>query len=244
MNYYKTSIERYGDSYSSPLSGRSYYNLRTPSAGSTQHSSTTKLQSYYKKKPNKNYSEYNTSPVTFRITKESFLKSQRVSPQATRSRSINDSKSIKTEIKQLYSAIITSLEHKKYKQAMSLLYNCERLVYQSNEIPASLKTYTKYLIVTVYYKAGKFDKSIEMAKKIIEGNKEIDIISIQYLMHIRHLLAKSLSVAKNYTAAIKVLVELIEKYNEILKNVNKKVFGEESLLMVKDNLAQCLMVLN
>jgi hypothetical protein len=60
-------------------------------------------------------------------------------------------------------------------------------------------------------------------------------------MHIKHLLAKSLYSTKNYTAAIKILVELVEKYENTM---NKKVFGEESLLMVKDNLAQYLMVLD
>eukprot|EP00826_Nyctotherus_ovalis_P014284 TRINITY_DN13962_c0_g1_i1.p1 TRINITY_DN13962_c0_g1~~TRINITY_DN13962_c0_g1_i1.p1 ORF type:complete len:188 (-),score=17.58 TRINITY_DN13962_c0_g1_i1:202-714(-) len=119
------------------------------------------------------------------------------------------------------------------------LYACERLVHRHPEIPPSLKTYTKYLIVIVYYRAGKFFRCIEMARKIIETNKEIDTVSIQYLMHIRYLLAKALYANKNCAAAIKTLVELIRGCSDGLRG---SVFGDENLLVAKESLAQYLLV--
>ena len=244
---------------SSPISRHRTFNCNglslSPStvSKSTQYSSAIRNQSYYGKLQYSKGRECERvmtvpdSPLTQRRLynrdksekKFSFIGDWSPSIDInTKSAHIND------EITRIHSEVAILNKNKKYKQAMSLLYKCERLSYSQAEIPASLRAYTKYLIVTIYYKAEKFEKCIEIAKKAIDGTKDNDMKTEQYLLHINHILAKSLYSNNNSFNAIKLLRELIDKYYQMKKDfaTSMKIFNEDHLIMVKNDLAQYLLV--
>eukprot|EP00826_Nyctotherus_ovalis_P026785 TRINITY_DN2088_c0_g3_i2.p2 TRINITY_DN2088_c0_g3~~TRINITY_DN2088_c0_g3_i2.p2 ORF type:complete len:263 (+),score=71.37 TRINITY_DN2088_c0_g3_i2:129-917(+) len=147
------------------------------------------------------------------------------------------SKLTKKEIEKAQIEIAELIARKKYKQAMSKLFTCERAT--SKDHPLFLKLYTKYLIVLVYYKTHKYTKCIDAAIKASKDKYEFDTLATQYVRHMRYLWGKSLCGRGEYKSAVEVLEGVVK---ECEGKENGVVFSGEHLLMAKGDLGECYMV--
>ena len=150
----------------------------------------------------------------------------------------SSSKATKEEIEKAQGEIVSLITKKKYKQAISKLFMCERMINKEHSI--SLRVYTKYLIILIYYKSGKYEKCIEAASKSIKCRYEFNSLATQYILHIKYLWAKSLCAKKDYINAINILIDITKTYIER----KREVFSIEHLLMVKGDLGECYMVMS
>ena len=108
---------------------------------------------------------------------------------------INEFKEI--DIEKLHSEINELILKRKYKQAITKLYACERFI--TKDKPISLRMYTKYLIILIFYKTKKFDNCIEAAMKSTNKCNEYNSVAEQYTLHIKYLWARSLYSKAEYS---------------------------------------------
>eukprot|EP00826_Nyctotherus_ovalis_P033923 TRINITY_DN2772_c0_g4_i1.p1 TRINITY_DN2772_c0_g4~~TRINITY_DN2772_c0_g4_i1.p1 ORF type:complete len:267 (-),score=39.82 TRINITY_DN2772_c0_g4_i1:1038-1838(-) len=146
-------------------------------------------------------------------------------------------------IQQIHREVLKLIKNRKYKQAVIKLYECERIAC-SSEVSISLRIYTKYLIVLVYYKIGKYDKCADAAEKSIKSYKEFSAVAEQYALHIKQLRAKSLCKVHKCEAAVGLLKEIEQQYGRIFEDskFNNLIFSFDHLLAAKADMAECYLV--
>lgn len=146
-------------------------------------------------------------------------------------------------IQKAHRAVLGLIKNRKYKQAVIKLYECERIAC-SGEVAISLRIYTKYLIVLVYYKIGRYDKCASAAEKSIKSYKEFSAVAEQYALHIKQLWAKSLCRMQKCEAAVGLLKEVEQQYGRIFEDskFNNLIFSFDHLLAAKADMAECYLV--
>jgi len=146
-------------------------------------------------------------------------------------------------IQQIHKTVLQLINNRKYKQAIIKLFECERIASNKN-ITVSLRTYTKYLIVLIYFKIDKYEKCANAAEKSIKSYKEFNVVAEQYVLHIKYLWGKSMYKVQKYELAVSLLSELVQQYGRIFEGsrFNNLIFNLDHLLSVKADIAECYIV--
>ena len=159
----------------------------------------------------------------------------------------------KTEIvRSMHSEIVTFIKEKKYKQAVSKLYDCERFIFVHKITTPSLKMYigrdsftryTNYLVVLTYYKASKFDKCVTVIQKSLISCEELDTLAEEYVLHIRYIWARVLFSKGEYLTAIKIFTQILAEFDKIFgMGWSNTVFSHEHILRTRNSIGECYMV--
>lgn len=148
----------------------------------------------------------------------------------------------------LQKTIIEDIHNKKYKTAITKLYEIERELYSSNINSPAVKMYNNYLIVLTYYKAKKYDKCLQAIEKCLACNtskEEMTANILEYIYNIRYLRGRVFFIKGQYYTAIKILTDITQefesKYGQYGAEDNKN-FGYESLLNAVSCTGECYMV--